>query len=562
MYYEFTYRMYIFRYLKRHVGYNFLYAGMGFLLLSGVASKFAHAAESRSSDQIAELITIVREQSARIKTLERRIDHLEGRNPSSNVVQRTSRDSTFQNLIVKHEPIQEHVVFEPVHISMHSTKKGGEYDSFPLQPAPPGTLGAVSSMPSNSGPVSGVASEIPNRTTTIGGLVLKWGKGLPEITTPDGNYSFRVRGRILEDYGAAFGSRYHMLNVSRTMMRAARLGVEGRARNLSWVFESDFSSNTLAVMSAFATWTDKTFGHMAEYNLGNKFSERGFDGSTGSSDTVFLDRDLVANTLAPVMGWYGLGGVYKIYGSNWHFAAQIAGDQVNGVNISSNVRDDMTYMFRAHYIPYRTNKSLVHLGVWGFYEDVKPSSNYTQNIDVLSRTDSSFNLQFGPTAPLSHSLAGGLEAFGIWRSMWALVEFGARHMDLRRTSGFPDSYSQSSGQKGTEKAFSVQYGLFLTGETPNYFSHSGVWAAPRVLHPVTRGGLGAWEVAARWDWADSSKIMSGSSAWTISLGINWYILNYARVMFNFTHAHVYNTSGDYLGTYSGNTFGSRVAVTF
>lgn len=180
--------------------------------------------------------------------------------------------------------------------------------------SPPGTFEAVSNMPSNSGPILGVSSQIPNRTTEFDGLILKWGKGLPSFSTPDGNYSFRVRGRILADYGASFSSRFPQQNISRTILRAARLGVQGRARNLSWVLEGDFSSNTLQLMSAFATWTDKTAGLLSEYTIGNKFSERGFDGSTGSSDTVFLNRDIVANLLVPMMGWYGLGGAYKIYG--------------------------------------------------------------------------------------------------------------------------------------------------------------------------------------------------------------------------------------------------------
>lgn len=529
------------------------------------ANKKAAARNVSSDRDVAALLNIVREQSSHIRVLENRIVNLEKHFSYSkkNKLNTHSSISARKSIFFGDgEVTQNTVVFSSPDDFINEKYGLGQYDVFPLKPSPPGSFGAISSMPSNSAPVSGVASEIPNRTTMIGGLVLKWGKGLPEITTPDGNYSFRIRGRILADYGAVFGSRYDALNVSRTMMRAARLGVEGRAQKLSWVFESDFSSNKITVMSAFATWTDKTLGHTSEYTLGNKFSERSFDGSTGSSETVFLDRDLVANTLTPVMGWYGLGASYKIYGKNWHFSAQIAGDQVNGSNIISNTRDDMTYLFRSHYIPYKSNVALIHVGVWGFYEDVKPSNNYTQNVSVLSRVDSAFNMQFGPTAPLSHSYAGGIELFGIWHSMWSLIEFGAREMYLRRTSGFPESNLLHSGQKGTEKAFSAQYGWFITGETPNYFAHSGVWAAPRVLYPVTRGGMGAWEAAVRWDWADSSKIISGSSAWTVSLGVNWYILNYARIMFNFTHAHVYNESGEYLGNYGGNTFGSRMSITF
>ncbi|NHN85673.1 hypothetical protein GOB93_13625 [Acetobacter musti] len=414
-------------------------------------------------------------------------------------------------------------------------------------------------MPSGSAPVMGVASSIPSssRTTTVGGLVLDWGKGLPELTTPDGEYSFRFRGRILADYGAAFGSRFSAQNVSRTTLRAARLGVEGRAKQLSWVFEGDYSNNQISVVSAYATWSDKMAGHLVEYTLGNKFNERTFDGSGGSDQTVFLDRDIVANALLPVKGWYGLGGAFKIFGKSWHVAAQISGDDINSANITNNVRDDMTYELRTHWIPWRTKTSLIHLGAWGFYEDVKPAATFSQSTRLLARTDDAFAARIN-SGPIANSLAGGLELFGIWKSAWALGEYGARHMEFRNTYGaqtFPY-------RAGTVQAASLQAGIFLTGETPNYFAHTGQWAMPRVLDPVSDGGIGAWEIAARGDWLDAWDIPGGTKAWSATVGVNWYIVNYMRIMLNYTHAHVDNKAGAYPGATGGNIIGVRSGITF
>ncbi|GBR09636.1 OprO/OprP family phosphate-selective porin [Acetobacter oeni] len=430
---------------------------------------------------------------------------------------------------------------------------------YPLTAAAPGTAGAVSAIPSGSAPVMGVASKIPAsaRTTTVGGLVLNWGKGLPEITTPDGDYSFRVRGRILADYGAAFGSRFPVQNVSRTTLRAVRLGVEGRAKQLSWVFEGDYSNNQLTVVSAYATWSDKMAGHLAEYTIGNKFNERSFDGSTGSDATVFLDRDLVANALLPVKGWYGLGGAFKIFGKSWHVAAQISGDDINSTNVTGNLRDDLTYELRTHWIPWRSKTGLIHLGAWGFYEDVKPAATFAQSIRLLARTDDAFAARINSN-PIANSLAGGLELFGIWKSAWALAEYGARHMEFRNTYG-----SQTYNfRAGTIQAASLQAGMFLTGETPNYFAHTGQWSTPRVLNPVSDGGIGAWEVAVRGDWLDARDIPGGTGAWSATAGVNWYIVNYMRLMLNYTHAHVNNKAGAYPGATGGNIIGARAGITF
>ncbi|WP_415529161.1 porin [Gluconacetobacter sp.] len=430
---------------------------------------------------------------------------------------------------------------------------------YPLQAAPPGSLGAVSAMPSGSSPVMGVESSIPysGRTTKVGGLILKWGKGLPEITTPDDQYSFKMRGRILADYGGAFGSRYQDQNVSRTILRAVRLGVEGRAKQLSWVFEGDYSDNDVTVVSAYATWSDRMAGHLVEYTLGNKFNERGFDGSTGSAESVFLDRDIVANAILPVKGWYGLGGAFKIFGKSWHVAAQITGDDVNSANADQNLRDDLTYELRTHWIPWRNKDGLIHLGAWGFYEDVKPGAKFSQRIRILARTDDAFAARIN-TIPLANSAAGGLELFGIWKTSWILGEYGVRHMQFRRSFG-DVSFGDHTG---TVQAASVQAGLFLTGETPNYFAHTGQWAAPRVLDPVTDGGWGAWEVALRGDWLDAWSVPGGSRSSSVTAGINWYLVNYMRMMLNYTHAHVNNKSGPYPGATGGNIVGMRMGITF
>lgn len=527
-----------------------------------------HYAQAASGNpEVQELMRIVKMQSQQMKMQSQQIHELQTR------LSKVEKKSDTKTVKVTSLPAASHTAHahvtsgpvEPVKFA-GDTSPGIQTTTpvYPLKAAAPGSYAAVSSIPNNASPVMGVTSQIPSSgsTTSVGGLVLKWGQGLPTFTTPDNAYSFRVRGRILADYGGSFGSRYSSLNVSRTLMRAARLGVEGHARQLSWVFEADFSDNKPELMSAFMMWSQKVQKKTLDLALGNIFNERSFDGTTGSAQTVFLDRDLVATTLLPVRGWYGMGGMFKTIGKNWHVAAQIAGNNVNSSNATNNIRDDMTYEVRSHYIPWRNNNALIHLGIWGFYEDVKPAANFSQSVRLLARTNDAFAMQFGPTTPISNSFAGGLELFGIYKTGWALIEYGARHLQFRNTLPVASSYTDKLGGSGTIQALSLQTGLFLTGETPNYFARTGVWSSPRVLRPVTEGGWGAWELAARWDWADSSNIPTGARAWTATVGVNWYLLNFARIMVNYTHADVTNRAGNYIGTNTGNTFSVRSGITF
>ncbi|MFT8431564.1 MAG: porin [Acetobacter orientalis] len=544
------------------------YSSLVISLTLGTVLDAATARATSADPEVQELIRLVKQQSKQIHDLQSRLAKVEKHTTPHTVATQTAQNAVKPPSVARTNtptPTLHSGPVEPVAFGGDTPQLAAQTQTtYPLLAAAPGSYGAVSNMPSGSAPVMGVASQIPtsNRSTTIGGLVLKWGKGLPQITTPDNAYSFRMRGRILADYGSGVGSLYPEHNISRTVMRAARIGVEGNAHQLSWVLEGDYSNNQLSVMSAFVTWSDKMAGHLVEYSLGNKFNERGFDGSTGSDQTVFLDRDGVANTLLPVKGWYGMGGAFKIFGKDWHVATQITGNDVNTINQTNNIRDDITYMLRTHYIPWRSETSLLHLGAWGFYEDVKPATSFSQNIRLLARTDDAFALQFGPTMPIANSLAGGLELFGIWKSAWFLAEGGVRHIKLRDTAPLPSTNMAYAGSSGTEKAVSVQTGIFLTGETPNYFAHTGQWATPRILHPMTADGWGGWELAARLDWIDASSLPTGGRAWTATVGVNWYLLSFARIMLNYTHADVTNRTGKYIGSNSGNIIGVRSAVTF
>lgn len=118
--------------------------------------------------------------------------------------------------------------------------------------------------------------------------------------------------------------------------------------------------------------------------------------------------------------------------------------------------------------------ALIHLGAWGFYEDVKPGATFSQKIRMLARTNDAFAARIN-TLPIASSLAGGLEAFGIWKTAWVLGEYGVRDIAFRRTYGTTDFGTH----RGTVQAASLQTGIFLTGETPNYYALTGQWASPR-----------------------------------------------------------------------------------
>jgi phosphate-selective porin OprO/OprP len=88
-----------------------------------------------------------------------------------------------------------------------------------------------------------------------------------------------------------------------------------------------------------------------------------------------------------------------------------------------------------------------------------------------------------------------------------------------------------------------------TGEQRNYDATKGEFGRPRILNPITGGGMGGVELLVRYDYADLTDAYSTANTaagrllsqdagkyegWT--LGANYYPTAYVRVMANYTDA--------------------------
>jgi len=91
----------------------------------------------------------------------------------------------------------------------------------------------------------------------------------------------------------------------------------------------------------------------------------------------------------------------------------------------------------------------------------------------------------------------------------------------------------------------VQASYFLTGEHIPWSRSSGTISRIKPFENFfvvrdkdcnVQRGLGAWQVAARYSWADFNSVdIFGGDAQSLTLGLNWYWNPYARVQFNYIH---------------------------
>ena len=82
----------------------------------------------------------------------------------------------------------------------------------------------------------------------------------------------------------------------------------------------------------------------------------------------------------------------------------------------------------------------------------------------------------------------------------------------------------------------VEAGWCVTGEKRSYSTRYGTVGGIRPARPVTSGGFGAWELAARWSATDLSD-GGGDRGRVGSVGLNWYPVDPLRISIGAQRAH-------------------------
>lgn len=494
---------------------------MSSLLRGGCASLALIAATPAlaQAPSTEELGALVRAQAAEIAALKARLEKLE-------------TQSTAQAAATP--PAQT----QPVQVAQQQTAEPVVVTPFAPQIVPPG-------------PADIDIAQARAIAANPAGVTTEWGAGLPVFRSADGVFTYKPRGRILVDVSSTRGSRYSGRNTTTTGMRALRLGLEGGVGpHFFYQFETDFSENEVDIVTAFMGWRNK-IGTNIDYDIraGHLFNDRAFEGSTGSDSTPFLERGTVSTAIIPQRGFYGIGVMGRIFGPNYHASVSITGDRVDGQQATN---DSRTVSARAHWNPIKTDKSLLHIGAWGFDESLSSSATtLTRSTVIGGRFNGAVRVSTGELLFGKSTTGYGVELGGYTGGLWVMGEAGRRV--ARLTGGRPDFES---------KAWSVSTGLFLTGELPPYNPRLGSFGQPNVLDPVLSGGSGAVELTARYENLDYTDLVLGGDGWAATLGVNWYLNSFTRFQLNGIQWHTNNRAGAYTGSDDGQTLSARIGVTF
>lgn len=383
------------------------------------------------------------------------------------------------------------------------------------------------------------------------GVTTEWGAGLPVFRSADGVFTYKPRGRILVDVSSTLGSDYKGRNTTTTGMRALRLGLEGGVGpHFFYQFESDFSENEVDIVTAFLGWRNRLSSKI-DYDIraGHLFNDRAFEGSTGSDSTPFLERSTVSTAIIPQRGFYGIGIMGRMFGPDWHASVSVTGDRIDGEQATN---DSRTASIRAHWNPIKTDRSLLHVGAWGFDEALSAAATtLTRSTVIGGRFNGAVRVSTGELLGGRSTTGYGAELGGYMGSLWVMGEAGRRI--ARLTGDRPDFEST---------AWSLSTGFFLTGELPPYNPRLGSFGQPNVLRPTFDGGSGAIELTARYENLDYTDLVLGGDGWAATLGVNWYLNSFTRLQLNGIHWRTNNRSGSFTGSDDGQTVSARIGVTF
>ena len=370
-------------------------------------------------------------------------------------------------------------------------------------------------------------------------------KGAPQWTNDD--VQFKVRGRILLDYVYQDVDRAGALadyKTSNARGRQVFLGVEGKLNNyFAYKIEGG------AVNGGAWAWDDAVLEFkptdMSSIMVGN-VKAAGLENMTSTRYISFMDRGPYGDIATDS---YLVSVVGKLNGQNWTVTGQVAGDSLNSADVDNTgaanpgSKERIGYTARGTFAPINGDRDKLHLGAWARYRNHGDEAAF----NYRGRT----NTGYGNTRYYSTGAIGDTDQTLAFEGAYVHGPFSVQ-----------GEYAQikidrlKTVQPGGDPDINVGYAFvsfWPTGEMRNYDPTKGEFGRPKIVSPVTSGGLGGVELLARYDFADLTDVYSSAStaagrtaaqdageykAWT--LGVNYYPTSYVRVQANYTDGEIDN----------------------
>ncbi|MGQ0657415.1 MAG: OprO/OprP family phosphate-selective porin [Chromatiales bacterium] len=368
-------------------------------------------------------------------------------------------------------------------------------------------------------------------------------KGKLEISSPDGDFKWRIGGRVHAD--AAFYDndtgdggetttlasgadvRRTRLDVTATLWKAWQLKVQ-------YDFADNGDQIDEGIRDAYLKYTLDTVlpvtftaGHFKEFIT--------LEEITSSNDITFIERSMAAQAFDASNG-RRLGAGVNTYGNDlWTLSAGIFGRQLgtgeNDLGGTDDDSDPILFTGRATFSPIHAQNRVAHIGVAGSYYSPEDDNAFRFRARPEANIGADRLIDTG-TLLGDHVTRYGVEAAGVYGPFSLQGEY--LRTDLTGDEvGDPDV---------SFDGWYVFGSWILTGESRVYSFEDGVFKNPKPNGIVGKGGIGAWELALRYSSLDLSDsdgtiVVDGGKEDNLTVGLNWYptpnfkfMANYVKVL--------------------------------
>ena len=356
-----------------------------------------------------------------------------------------------------------------------------------------------------------------------------WKDGL-FLASPQDQSTLKVGGRMQADFGWPAGREQLERELRDTFddkveFRNLRVCLSGQfVKNLEYKAEVSFANEIFTVTDLYIRLTD--LPAVGNLTIGHFKEPRSLEQLTSNNDITFLERALPAVFSSPrnfglMAGNQALDGRMTWAAGVFHTCnAPVWGSTDNGNSW------DVTGRVTGIPVYEEDGRSLLHLGAsYGLRLPDNP-------VRFKQRPEAYFMPNFTDTQGIDadsvHRL--GFEAAWVNGPLSVQGEYQAA-----------GCAAPGAGHPWLQGLY-AQASYLLTGESRPYDRASGVFKGVRPFKNVgENGGLGAWEVAARYSFLNLNQGELPASARDIqdfTFGLNWYLCPNVRVMWNYIHSWV------------------------
>ncbi len=339
----------------------------------------------------------------------------------------------------------------------------------------------------------------------------------PKFETADGQFSFQPLGRV--HFDTTFFDNDLSENSNYSNIRRGRIGFKGKlGEDFKYLTEIDFAEDESDIQDMTVTYTG-----LDEVNItvGHHRPPVGFERNTSSNHNMIIERAVATNLFASNRK---LGASISTKAEDYIVAVGVYNQDAGGGS-DNQPGDDLSIDSRAAAnvlgLLDIDEENILHVGLGYSYQDPSDDVRYRARPGIA---DGARYIDTGVIDDVETINIVTAELVGVFDSF-----------------SFQSEYFHSSvDQQSADADFSgyyVQAGYFLTGETRNYNRKTGLFGRTRVLEDfnLNNGGVGAWEVMARFDSTDLNDPGAGISGGALdlyTLGINWYLRKNVRLMGN------------------------------